>query len=127
LDPYVFPAIIQLRNYKEVRKMKTTKKLSLDELERVSGGINLGGWTPVAPDDFGLTFGGELMNAQACREVLGGIYDTFGEDYAIEYAKKNIVQTSDWLNYTRQGGIYFAVDMIYGKLYLSHITGESAY
>ena len=68
--------------------MKTTKKLSLDELERASGGVNLGGWTPVAPDDFGLTFGGELMNAQACREVLGGIYDTFGEDYAIEYAKK---------------------------------------
>ena len=106
--------------------MKTTKELSLDELERVSGGVNLGS-TPVAPDDFGLTFGGELMNAQACREVLGGIYDTFGEDYAIEYAKKYLIPTSDWLEYTRQGGIYYAVDMIYGKLYLSYITGESAY
>ena len=106
--------------------MNTTKKLSLDEMERVSGGVNLGS-TPVAPDDFALTFCGEPMNAHTCCEVLGGIYDTFGEDYAIEYAKNYLIPTSDWNEYTRQGGIYYAVDMIYGKLYQSYITGEPTY
>ena len=106
--------------------MNTTKKLTIDEQECVSGGVNLGP-TPVAPDDFAPTFCGEPMNSSTCCEVLGGIYNTFGEDYAIEYAKNYMIPTSDWHEYTKQGGIYYAVDMIYGKLYQSYITGEPSY
>ena len=102
------------------------RKLSLAELECVCGAINLGP-TPVAPDDFAPLFCGEPMNANTACEILGGIYNAYGEDVAIDFAKNNWVPTSDWNEYYKQGGIYYSVQMVYGKLYQSYVTGEPSY
>lgn len=64
------------------------RELKLKELELVSGGFKIYS-TPVAPDDFLMPIGdGLYANANTACEVLGGIHDAYGADYAIEYAKK---------------------------------------
>lgn len=83
--------------------------------------------TPSAPDDFVLYYGGEPMNASTACEVLGGIHRAYGEDVAIDFAKNNWIPTRDWYEYYKQGGIEYAVQMIWGKLYKSYITGKPAY
>lgn len=96
------------------------------EMELVNGGIDLSG-TPVAPDDFYVYYGGYPMNAEAARDILKGICNAYGPDYAIEYAKNYWIPTSDWYEYYMQGGIDYAVQMMFGKMYKGYTTGESVY
>ena len=111
--------------------MKKTNKhkyegLILTTLERVCGGVNLGP-TPEAPDDFYVYYGGKPMNASTAFEVLGGIYRAYGRDIAIDFAKNNWIPTRDWEEYEAQGGIDYAVQMLFGKMYHSYITHDSVF
>lgn len=99
----------------------TIIKMRFTELDNVSGG------TANAPDDYYVACidGHTCINASTACEILRGIWDQFGHDVAIEFAKSNWIPTSDWKNYGDAGGPEYAVQMIWGKGYEGayHLNG----
>ena len=95
----------------ELLKANGKRELSLDEMDKVSGGAK------EAPDDFRVC---GLTQLEAGR-LLQAIVDTFGIDVAVDYATDTWVRTRDWRTYLeaskgRNEG-YYAVFMIWGKIY----------
>ena len=93
------------------KEMNNMRELSLDEMDKVSGGAK------EAPDDFRVC---GMTQLEAGR-LLQAIVDTFGIDVAVDYATDNWVRTRDWRTYLeaskgRNEG-YYAVFMIWGKIY----------
>ena len=96
-------------------------EINFKELEIVNGG------TANAPDSFYIRCSDNhtVMNASTACEVLRGIYNGYGYDYAVAYAKNYWLPTRDWDNYIHAGGPEYAVQMIWGKCYESayHLNG----
>ena len=96
----------------EAMKANGMRELSLDEMDKVSGGAK------EAPDDFRVCG----MTQLEAGSLLQAIVDYFGIDIAIDFATDNWVRTRDWATYLRasegcnEG--YYAVFMIWGKIYV---------
>ncbi len=95
----------------EFLKNHGTRELSLDEMDKVSGG------TKEAPLDYKL-YGLTQMEAGS---LLQGIVDSFGTDIAIDMANTMWCKTPDWETYLRESegcnAGYYAVSRIWGKGY----------
>lgn len=103
----------------EVLKTNGKRELSLDEMDRVSGGS--------IPADY-------RINGYTVAEaggILQSVYDQFGLDVAEAFAIEFFgVKTGDWRKYMiesrgRNEG-YYAVDMIWNKAYNSKNGGFGA-
>ena len=103
----------------EVLKTNGMRELSMDEMDRVSGGS--------FPADY-------RINGYTVAEaggMLQAVYDNFGLDVAEAYAIEVFgVKTNDWRNYMRASADLnagrYAVDMIWNKGYNSSKGGITA-
>ena len=103
----------------EVLKNCGTRELSMDEMDRVSGGS--------FPADYRING----YTAEQAGNLLQGVYDHFGLDVAVAYAIEVFgVKTNDWGIYMRaSAGLNagrYAVDMIWNKGYNSKNGGITA-
>ena len=97
------------------------EKLSLDDLDNISGGA------AEAPDDYVL-YG---MTQLEAGRLLQGIVDNFGTDIAISMANAMWCKTTDWERYLRESegcnAGYYAVFRIWGKGYEAGRTGKTVF
>ena len=90
---------------------KNMRELSLDEMDKVSGG------TKEAPLDYKL-YG---LTQREAGSLLQGFVDNFGTEFAIYMANTMWGKTPDWGTYLRESegsnAGYYAVSRIWGKRY----------
>ena len=103
----------------EILKANSRRELSLDEMDRVSGGS--------IPADY-------RINGYTVAEaggMLQAVYDNFGLDVAEAFAIEFFgIKTNDWRKYMKASADlnagYYAVDMIWNKAYNSKNGGFGA-
>ena len=103
----------------EVLKTNGMRELSMDEMDRVSGGS--------FPADYRING----YTAAEAGGMLQAVYDNFGLDVAEAYAIEVFgVKTNNWRNYMRASADLnagrYAVDMIWNKGYNSSKGGITA-
>ena len=103
----------------EVLKTNGKRELSMDEMDRVSGGS--------FPADYRING----YTAAEAGGMLQAVYDNFGLDVAVAYAIEVFgVKTNDWRGYMQasagQNAGRYAVDMIWNKGYNSSKGGITA-